>query len=91
MKLRNKIISEITERKESNHYASTATNIAAGFDACEAHYKPMLEKLEDALNDISEFNIRIEHSRFDSRSFQDIAKQVLAELEEFKKKMNGDE
>lgn len=45
MKLRNKIINEIAE----NNFSHITTNISAGFDACEAHYLPIIEKLESAL------------------------------------------
>lgn len=76
--------------EQSRYHRVMIDSALVGFDACEAHYLPIIEKLEGALNDITEFNIRIEHSRFDSRSFQDIAKQALAELAEFKNKMNGD-
>ena len=49
-------------------------------DAFKYGYEAAMKEAEvlvEALGIIQEFSTRIEHSRFDSRSFQDIAKEAL--------------
>ena len=104
MKIRNKIINEIAE----NNFSHITTNIAAGFDACESHYKPMLEKLESALKATKHdywFMISLIERTTDDKFLKDVVSDcvyrmkfrqsmfdyALAELEEFRNKMNGDE
>jgi hypothetical protein len=44
---------------------------------------PLLIEAYQTLQNITEFNTRVEHSRFDSRSFQDMALETLNRLEQF--------
>lgn len=107
MKLRDELADKVNKHFEKIG-ANTDDVFKYGFDACEARYLPIIEKLEGALKFYSlKYNYslvdegRNYHSHYKCYELNEItyryeelgtkAKQALAELEQFKNKMNGGE
>ena len=88
---------KIDENREPLRYTDDLDiDFAAGFDACEARYLPIIEKLEGALktnipyiDSIWNLTKQVEIENM-CRKQKHFSQQALAELAEFKKKMNGE-
>lgn len=95
MKLRDELAEKVNKHFEKIG-ANTDDVFKYGFGVCEAHYLPMLEKLESALkknivyiDSIWNFTKQVEIENT-CRKQKHFSQQALAELAEFKKQMNGE-
>ena len=107
MKLRDELSDKVNSHFDKIG-ANTKDVFNYGFDACEARYKPMIEKLESALKATKHdywFMISLIERTTDDKYLKDAVSDcvyrmkfrqpmfdyALAELAEFKNKMNGGE
>jgi len=107
MKIRDELADKVNKHFEKIG-ANTDDVFKYGFDACEARYLPIIEKLEGALKFYSlksnyslvdegrNYSFEYKYYELNEITYGDEelgtkAQQALAELAEFKNKMNGSE